>query len=112
MGTDGAEGDPSLLQLLSPPLEDEGPPLVGFLGATDPTIESSDPIRLEEVDGLMMTAIGVSMQDHGDGEALDAFHAGNPPSTDGPLIGVVSHPPIPPLEVDHHVPLFMLFIFI
>ena len=60
LGTDGAEGDPSLLQLLSPPLEDEGPPLVGFLGATDPTIESSDPIRLEEVDDLMMTAIGVS----------------------------------------------------
>ena len=28
-GTDGTEGDPYLLQPLGPPLEDEGPPLVG-----------------------------------------------------------------------------------
>ena len=37
-----------------------------------------------------------------DGEALEAFHADNPPPTDGPLVGVVSHPPVPPLEVDRH----------
>ena len=64
---------------------------------TDPTIKSSVPICLEEVDDLMMTAIGVSTQDHGDGEAPDAFHASNPPPIDGPLIGVVSDPPpVPP----------------
>ena len=58
---------------------------------------------MEEVDDLMMIAIGVSMQDRGDGVALDAFHAGNPPLIDGPLIGVVSHPPlVPPSKVDHH----------
>ena len=80
---------------------------------TNPTIESSIPIRLEEVDDLMMTAIGVSTQDRGDGEATDAFHAGNPPPTDGPLIDVVSDPPlVPPSKMDHHHTLFMLFIFI
>jgi hypothetical protein len=36
------------------------------------------------------------------GEAPEAFHTDNPPLTDGPLVGVVSHPPDPPLEVDHH----------
>ena len=69
----------------------------------DATIESSIPIYAKEVDDQMMIAIGVSTLDHGDGEALDALHAGNPPSIDGPLIGVVSHPPpVPPLKVDHH----------
>ena len=69
----------------------------------DPTIESSIPIHLEEADDLMMTAIGVSTLDCGDGEALDAFHAGNPPPIDGPLVNVVSHPPlVPPSKVDHH----------
>jgi hypothetical protein len=29
---------------------------------------------VEEVDDLMMTAIGVSTPDHGDREAPDAFH--------------------------------------
>ena len=31
-GTDGDKGDPYLLQLLGPPLEDEVPPLVGVQG--------------------------------------------------------------------------------
>ena len=58
---------------------------------------------MEEVDDLMMTAIGVSTQDHGDGEAPDAFHTDNPPPTDGPLVGVVSDPPLVlPSKVDHH----------
>ena len=52
----------------------------------DPTIESSIPILLEEVDDLMMIAIGVSTQDPGDGEAPDAFHTSNSPPIDGPLI--------------------------
>ena len=79
----------------------------------DATIELSVPIHVEEVDDMMMIAIGVSTLDHGDGEALDALHAGNPPSTDGHIISMVSDPPpVPPLKVDHHVPLFMLFIFI
>ena len=69
----------------------------------DPTIELSIPIHLEEVDDLMMIAIGVSTQDRGDGEAPDAFHAGNPPPTDEPLVGVVSNPPPVLLsKVDHH----------
>jgi hypothetical protein len=37
-----------------------------------------------------------------DAEAPKAFHAGNPPPTDGPLVGVVPYPPVSPLEVDHH----------
>ena len=69
----------------------------------DATIESSIPIHVEEVDDLMMITIGVSTLYHGDGEALDAFHDSNPPLIDGPLIGVVSHPPlVPPSKVDHH----------
>ena len=58
---------------------------------------------MDEVDDLMMTAIRVSMLDRGDGEAPNAFHAGNPPPIDGPLVGMVSHPPlVPPSKVDHH----------
>ena len=71
--------------------------------AIDATIELSIPIHLEEVDDLLKTTIGVSTQDHGDGEAPDAFHTGNPPPIDGPLVGVVSYPPpVPPSKVDHH----------
>ena len=74
-----------------------------FQGTRDATIESSFPIRVNEVDDLMMIAIRVSTPNHGVGEALDAFHTSNPPSTDGPLIGMVSHPPlVPPSKVDHH----------
>ena len=36
LGTDGAKGDLYLLQPLGPPLEDEGPPLVGVLGRNGP----------------------------------------------------------------------------
>jgi len=69
----------------------------------DATIDSSVPIHVEELDDLMMTSTRVSTSDHGDGEALDAFHTGNPPPTDGPLIDVVSHLPlVPPSKVDHH----------
>ena len=61
----------------------------------------------------MMTAIGVSMQDRGNGEALDAFHVVNPLPIDGPLISMVSDPPlVPPSKVNHHRTLFLLFIFI
>ena len=69
----------------------------------DPSIELSIPIHVEEVDDLMMTAIGVCMPNHDDEEVPNAFHASNPPPIDGPLIGVVSHPPpVPPSKVDHH----------
>jgi hypothetical protein len=69
----------------------------------DATIKSSVPIRVEEVDDMMMTAIGVSMPDRDDGEAPNAFHANNPPPTDGPFVDVLSHPPpVPPSKVDHH----------
>ena len=67
------------------------------------TIETIVPIHVEEVDDMMIIAIGVSTPDHGDGEAPDAFNAGKPPPTDKPLIGIVSHPPpVPPSKVDHH----------
>ena len=36
------------------------------------------------------------------GEGLEAFQAGNPSLADGPLIGMVSHLPVPPLKVNHH----------
>ena len=41
--TDGAEGDPSHLQPLGPPLEDEGPPLVGVLGRDGPYNRGEHP---------------------------------------------------------------------
>ena len=37
-----------------------------------------------------------------DVESPKAFNVGNPPSIDGSLIDLLSNPPIPPLEVDHH----------
>jgi hypothetical protein len=46
-----------------------------------------------------MNIMGVYTLDRGHGEALEAFHASNPPLTDGPLVSVVSHPPLPPSEV-------------
>ena len=35
-------------------------------------------------------------------ESSEDFYASNPPLTDGSLIGVFSHPLVPPLEVNHH----------
>jgi hypothetical protein len=42
--------------------------------------------------------------DHGRAnvESQEAFNAGNPPSTDGSIVSLLSNPPVPPLEVDHH----------
>ena len=37
-----------------------------------------------------------------DVESPEAFNANNPPPIDGSLIGQLSNPPVPPLEVDHH----------
>jgi hypothetical protein len=37
-----------------------------------------------------------------DMESLEDFYSGNPPPIEGSLIGVVSHPPVSPLAVDHH----------
>ena len=85
------------------PLKMRGHPQWEFLGTRDATIELSIPIHVEEVDDMMMTAIGVSTLDHGDGEAPDAFHADNPSLTDRPLVDVVSHPPpVPHSKADHH----------
>ena len=77
--TNDAEGDPYLLQPSGPPLEDEGPPLVGVPRHDGPYNQVECPHPLGGGRDLMMIAIGVSTQDHGDGEAPDAFHAGNPP---------------------------------
>jgi hypothetical protein len=80
-----------------------GHPQWEFQGSRDATIKSSVPIYVEEVDDLMMTTIGVSTQDHGNGKALDAFHVDNPPPIDEPLVGVVSDPPpVPSSKVYHH----------
>ena len=37
-----------------------------------------------------------------DMESPEDFYVGNPPPTDGSLISMVTHPLVPPLEVDHH----------
>ena len=49
------------------PLKMRGHPHWEWQGTMDPTIESSIPIHVEEVDDLMLIAIGVSMLDHADG---------------------------------------------
>ena len=46
LGTDGAKGDPYLLQSSGPPLEDEGPPLVGVLGHDGPYNQVKRPYLL------------------------------------------------------------------
>ena len=76
------------------------PPLVGVRGLTDPTIESRVTIREDDLDQQVMKVMGEYTMDHGRRESPVAFSAGHPPPTDGPLIGVVSHPPpVPPNEV-------------
>ena len=66
----------------------------------DPTIESRVTIREDDLDQQVMKVMGEYTMDHGRRESPVAFSAGHPPPTDGPLIGVVSHPPpIPPDEV-------------
>ena len=37
-----------------------------------------------------------------DVESPEAFNAGNPPPTDGSLVGLLSNPLVPPFELDHH----------
>jgi hypothetical protein len=37
-----------------------------------------------------------------DVESSEAINAGNPPLTDRSLVGLLSNPPVPPLEVYHH----------
>ena len=44
--TDGAEGDPYLLQPSGPSLEDEGPPLVGVIGCKGPYNQVKHPHSL------------------------------------------------------------------
>jgi len=57
-------------------------------------------IREDDLDQLVMKVMGEYTLDRGMGESPEAFSAGHPPTTDGPLIGVVSHPPpVPPYEV-------------
>ena len=71
-----------------------------FHGPMDPTIESRVTICEDDLDQWVMKVMGEYTMDHGRGESLMAFSAGHPPLTDGPLVGVVSHPPpVPPDEV-------------
>jgi len=65
-----------------------------FWGPTNLAIESRVTIHEDDLDQLVMDIMGVYTLDRG-----RVFNAGHPPLTDGPLIGVVSHPPIPPYEV-------------
>jgi hypothetical protein len=37
-----------------------------------------------------------------DVESPEAINTGNPPLINGSLVGLLSNPPVPPLEVDHH----------
>ena len=95
---DRDEGDPYLHRLLGPPLEDEAPPLVGVSRPTYPTIESRVTIRKDDLDQWAMKVMGEYTLDRGWGESPEAFSADHPPPIDGPLIGMVSHPPIVPIN--------------
>ena len=53
-------------------------------------------IHKDDLDQLVMKVMGEYMMDRGRGEFPVAFSAGHPPPTDGPLVGVVSHPPLVP----------------
>ena len=66
----------------------------------DLTIESRVTIREDDLDQQVMKVMGEYTLDHGSRESLESFSADHPPSADGPLIGMVSHPPsVPPDEV-------------
>ena len=80
----------------------------------DPTIESRVTICEDDLDQWVMKVMGEYTLDHGRGESPKAFNADHPPLTDGPLVGMVSHPPPVPTDevIFFHVPLFMLFLFI
>ena len=45
-----------------------------------------------------MKVMGEYTLDHGRGESPKAFNADHPPLTDGPLVGMVSHPPPVPTD--------------
>ena len=62
----------------------------------DPTIELRVTIRKDDLDQRVMKVMGEYMMDRGRGESPVAFSAGHPPSTDEPLVGVVSHPSLVP----------------
>ena len=55
----------------------------------DPIIELRVTIHEDDLDQLVMDIMGVYTLDRG-----RVFNAGHPPLTDGPLIDVVSHPPL------------------
>ena len=66
----------------------------------DPTIESRVTIHEDDLDQWVIKVMGEYTMDHDRGESLVAFSAGHPPPIDGPLIGMVSHPPpVPPEKV-------------
>jgi len=65
-----------------------------------PTIKSRVIIHEDDLDQRVMKVIGEYTLDCGRGDSSEPFSAGHPPPTDGPLIGMVSHPPpVPPDEV-------------
>jgi len=69
-------------------------------GQPNPIIESRVTIREDDLDQRVMKVMGEYMMDRGRRESSVAFNAGHPPPTDGPLVGVVSYPPlVPPQEV-------------
>ena len=56
----------------------------------DPTIESRVTICEDDLDQRVMNVMGEYTLDRGIGESPEAFSADHPPSTDGPLVGLVS----------------------
>ena len=56
----------------------------------DPTIELRVTIQEDDLDQLVMKVMGEYTLDRGMGESPEAFSADHPPSTDGPLVGLVS----------------------
>ena len=55
-------------------------------------------IREDDLDQWVMKVMGEYTLDRGRGESLEAFSTDHPPPIDGPLIGMVSHPPLVPTD--------------
>ena len=64
----------------------------------DPIIELRVTIHEDDLNQWVIKVMGEYMLDHGRGESSEAFNADHPPLTNGPLVGMVSHPPPVPTD--------------
>ena len=80
----------------------------------DPTIESRVTIHVDDLDQWVMKVMGEYTLDRGRGESSEAFNTSHPPPIDEPLVDMVSHMPLVPLNevIFSCTALFMLFLFI